>query len=528
MARTKKQTTRQVGEKIERKEEKKEIAHNKKQKIEEEAEEEEEEEEEEEIEEFDIEKHIDINEGIFDKTKKKKIFWKWANDSNGKRQNIWSVYDKEIAKKIEFAFLNNEKKFKIDDEKFVDFSSRPFCQRRFDNPIRSRLISRSSFLIENFNPLTRISRFVLDDQPDYFIDNNNNNNNNLNNNNNENKNNNDENNKINDNKNDDHLKIEINKDEEEDDNSEEESEIESEEETKKKKKEKTELQIILEKIKTDKKMKNFIRKGKKEIKKEKENFLRILTEKGFIISLKYLEKIGVNLLENELNDEKKSVLLYAARFGKLDILRYLIEEKGGDKDNSDDFGRNLIMVAARYGQMKVVKYLHFLYRKEAMEKYLKKIKNNNNLNNNNNNLNNTKINNHQEENKIKILNEKEWNKQKDEDEEEYSDMYDNIRRTPLFYASFGGHFNLVKFFVNQNTIIQMDDDHGVDAIDVAKIKRFDDIGKYLTIRKIEYECSEINYAPRNIVTWKEAFNTCIDFFKNVRYRPRKTKKKIFS
>ncbi|EGC37994.1 hypothetical protein DICPUDRAFT_149379 [Dictyostelium purpureum] len=72
--------------------------------------------------------------------------WYWAGDSNGGpskgggHQDVWVEYDNKMCKNLEKAFQNNDKKYKVDKERFVDLQN--MLQRRCDDESKRRNVKR--------------------------------------------------------------------------------------------------------------------------------------------------------------------------------------------------------------------------------------------------------------------------------------------------------------------------------------------------------------------------------------------------
>ncbi|CAK9253994.1 unnamed protein product, partial [Sphagnum jensenii] len=57
------------------------------------------------------------------------------------------------------------------------------------------------------------------------------------------------------------------------------------------------------------------------------------------------------------NKDGNTPLHWAARYGKLEVVKYLVEEKGADAKAANNAGDTPLHWAARYGKLEVVKYL---------------------------------------------------------------------------------------------------------------------------------------------------------------------------
>jgi hypothetical protein len=60
---------------------------------------------------------------------------------------------------------------------------------------------------------------------------------------------------------------------------------------------------------------------------------------------------------DDTDDEGRSVLMYAATGGNLDIVQWLVQEKGADINHIDDYGRNPLISAGMGGDVETTKWL---------------------------------------------------------------------------------------------------------------------------------------------------------------------------
>ena len=70
------------------------------------------------------------------------MIWYWKGDSKGGSQDVWIRFDDAISKGVEEAKQAKEKKFKVDDERFIDIKK--MVQARYDNPKRRRGVKRET------------------------------------------------------------------------------------------------------------------------------------------------------------------------------------------------------------------------------------------------------------------------------------------------------------------------------------------------------------------------------------------------
>ena len=70
------------------------------------------------------------------------IIWQWADDSAKGSQDLWRDYSKNLQDKLNNAFAKNQKKVRVDTQRYVDLSQQPYLQRRYDDNTRRRLVQR--------------------------------------------------------------------------------------------------------------------------------------------------------------------------------------------------------------------------------------------------------------------------------------------------------------------------------------------------------------------------------------------------
>jgi len=76
------------------------------------------------------------------------VKWMWADDARA-HQDRWVDYDPALAAKIEAVFLSGKSTFKVDPERYLDFSDRSvILQRRYDDPSKRRAVRRIEREIE--------------------------------------------------------------------------------------------------------------------------------------------------------------------------------------------------------------------------------------------------------------------------------------------------------------------------------------------------------------------------------------------
>ncbi len=71
------------------------------------------------------------------------VFWYWKGDSNeSAAQDVWIRYNASTCVALEEARAAKEKKYKLDDERFIDFGK--MVQARYDDPKRRRALKRET------------------------------------------------------------------------------------------------------------------------------------------------------------------------------------------------------------------------------------------------------------------------------------------------------------------------------------------------------------------------------------------------
>ena len=70
------------------------------------------------------------------------IVWQWADDGPKGHQDLWRDYGSTMQKKLEAAYTKKAKQQRVDTQRFVDLSSDPYLQCRYDDPTRRRLVQR--------------------------------------------------------------------------------------------------------------------------------------------------------------------------------------------------------------------------------------------------------------------------------------------------------------------------------------------------------------------------------------------------
>ena len=70
------------------------------------------------------------------------VVWQWADDSATGSQDLWRDYSAALQTKLTNAYQKNQKKVRVDTQRFVDLSQTPYLQKRYDDPSRRRLVQR--------------------------------------------------------------------------------------------------------------------------------------------------------------------------------------------------------------------------------------------------------------------------------------------------------------------------------------------------------------------------------------------------